>query len=107
MALSKDVREQFPGEPHIGALSVQAGALTAPIWNQYTPGNRPWVLIGAGSRKARLIEVPGCFSLNGRACRADDALGRRRRAGAGPNLGGRLAIFLSAQHWLPSDMGAF
>ncbi|HTM86354.1 MAG TPA: pyridoxamine 5'-phosphate oxidase family protein [Mycobacterium sp.] len=67
MALTKDEREQFLAEPHIAALSVNAGAgrgpLTVPIWYQYTPGGEPWVLTGAGSRKARLIESAGCFSL--------------------------------------------
>lgn len=67
MALSKDEREQFLAEPHIAALSVYAGdkrgPLTVPIWYQYTPGGQPWVLTGAGSRKHRLIEAAGHFSL--------------------------------------------
>jgi nitroimidazol reductase NimA-like FMN-containing flavoprotein (pyridoxamine 5'-phosphate oxidase superfamily) len=52
MALSKDEREQFLAEPHIGALSVNAGdkrgPLTVPIWYQYSPGGEPWVHTGAG-----------------------------------------------------------
>lgn len=67
MALTKDEREQFLAEPHIAALSVNAGTgrgpLTVPMWYQYTPGGEPWVLTTAGSRKARLIEVAGFFSL--------------------------------------------
>ncbi|WP_024443960.1 MULTISPECIES: pyridoxamine 5'-phosphate oxidase family protein [unclassified Mycobacterium] len=67
MALSKDEREQFLAEPHIAALSVNAGAgrgpLTVPIWYQYEPGGEPWVLTGADSRKTQLIEAAGCFSL--------------------------------------------
>ena len=67
MALSKDERERFLAEPHIAALSVYAGdkrgPLTVPIWYQYTPGGQPWVLTGAGSRKHRLIEAAGHFSL--------------------------------------------
>src|SRR5918911_353772 len=67
MALSKEEREQFLAEPHIAALSVSAGdkrgPLTVPIWYQYSPGDEPWVLTGAGSRKHRLIETQGEFTL--------------------------------------------
>ena len=67
MALSKEEREQFLAEPHIGALSVyagdQRGPLTVPIWYQYAPGGQPWLSTGAGSRKHRLIESSGYFSL--------------------------------------------
>lgn len=67
MALTKEEREQFLAEAHIGALSVHAGSdrgpLTVPIWYQYTPGGQPWVHTGLGSRKHRLIESAGYFSL--------------------------------------------
>jgi hypothetical protein len=67
MALSKEEREQFLTEPHIGSLSVyagdQRGPLTVPIWYQYAPGDQPWVLTGSGSRKHQLIEAAGYFTL--------------------------------------------
>ena len=67
MALSKEEREQFLSEPHIAALSVSAGdergPLTVPIWYQYTPGGQPWLHTGVGSRKHRLIEAAGEFTL--------------------------------------------
>ncbi|ULE35334.1 pyridoxamine 5'-phosphate oxidase family protein [Mycobacterium sp. IDR2000157661] len=67
MALSKEEREQFLAEPHIAALSVSAGdkrgPLTVPIWYQYAVGGQPWVLTGDGSRKHRLIEAQGEFTL--------------------------------------------
>ena len=67
MALSTEEREQFLAEPHIAALSVYAGdtrgPLTVPIWYQYSPGGEPWILTGPASRKARLIEATGFFSL--------------------------------------------
>jgi hypothetical protein len=67
MALSQAEREEFLSQPHIAALSVNAGAergpLTVPIWYQYTPGSEPWLITGAGSRKHRLIEKSGYFSL--------------------------------------------
>lgn len=67
MALSVSEREQFFAEPHVAALAVDAedgrGPLVVPIWYQYEPGGEAWVLTGTGSRKARLIEAAGRFSL--------------------------------------------
>jgi hypothetical protein len=67
MALSKSEREQFLAEPHIAALSVDAGdgraPVTVPMWYQYPLGGQPWVLTAAGSRKVGLIEKTGSFSL--------------------------------------------
>lgn len=65
--LSVHDRELFLAEPHIAALSVSAGPdrgpLTVPIWYQYEPGGEAWILTEAASRKARLIEAAGCFTL--------------------------------------------
>jgi hypothetical protein len=67
MALSLPEREQFLAEPRIAALSVSAGPergpLTVPIWYQYTPGGEVWVSTPPDSRKARLIDRAGRFSL--------------------------------------------
>ncbi len=66
-SLSVRDRELFLAEPHIAALSVAAGPdrgpFTIPIWYQYTPGGEAWVLTEARSRKARLVEVAGRFTL--------------------------------------------
>jgi hypothetical protein len=66
-SLSEYDRELFLAEPHIAALSVSAGPgrgpWTIPIWYQYAPGGEAWVLTSAGSRKARLIEAAGRFTL--------------------------------------------
>src|ERR1700728_4454071 len=66
-ALSVHDRELFLAEPHIAALSVSAGQgrgpLTVPIWYQYAPGGEAWVLTPADSRKARLIQAAGRFTL--------------------------------------------
>jgi len=66
-SLSVRDRESFLAEPHVAALSVSAGKgrgpLTVPIWYQYTPGGEAWVLTEAGSRKTRLIEAAGRFTL--------------------------------------------
>jgi nitroimidazol reductase NimA-like FMN-containing flavoprotein (pyridoxamine 5'-phosphate oxidase superfamily) len=65
--LSVHDREQFLAEPHIAALSVSdgpgRGPLTVPIWYQYQPGGEVWILTEATSRKARLIEAAGRFTL--------------------------------------------
>ncbi|AQA02334.1 pyridoxamine 5'-phosphate oxidase [Mycobacterium sp. MS1601] len=141
MALSTADREQFLAQPHIAALSVHAGAdrgpLTVPIWYQYTPGGEPWILTGTDSRKARLIQAAGFFSLmveqlepsvryvavDGAVSRIepgtdaqmeelayrylDDAAARRYLEFATANFGDHVAIFLRPQHWLSSDMGSF
>ncbi|WP_199254196.1 pyridoxamine 5'-phosphate oxidase family protein [Mycolicibacterium mengxianglii] len=141
MALSKDEREQFLAEPHIAALSVYAGdtrgPLTVPIWYQYSPGGEPWVLTGAGSRKARLIEATGFFSLmverlepttryvavDGAVSRIepgtdaqmeelayrylDDVAAQRYLEFAKANFEDHVAIYLQPQHWVSADMGSF
>jgi hypothetical protein len=65
--LSERDRELFLAEPHIAALSVSAGPgrgpLTVPMWYQYEPGGEAWVLTEAASRKARLIDAAGRFTL--------------------------------------------
>jgi hypothetical protein len=67
MALTREERELFLAEPHIAALSVNGeegrAPLTVPMWYQYTHGGQPWVFTAAGSRKHRLIEAAGRFSL--------------------------------------------
>ncbi|MEU8850287.1 pyridoxamine 5'-phosphate oxidase family protein [Streptomyces sp. NPDC048564] len=67
MALTREEREQFLAEPHVAALSVDAGAgrapLTVPVWYQYAPGGNVWVLTGLDSRKHQLIQASGRFTL--------------------------------------------
>jgi len=66
-SLSVRDRESFLAEPHVAALSVcggpDRGPLTLPIWYQYAPRGEAWILTEAESRKARLIESAGRFSL--------------------------------------------
>ncbi|MET0474894.1 MAG: pyridoxamine 5'-phosphate oxidase family protein [Mycobacterium sp.] len=141
MALSTEDREQFLAEPHIAALSVYAGdargPLTLPIWYQYSPGGEPWILTSPASRKARLIEANGFFSLmvervepttryvavDGAVSRIEpgtdaqlEEITRRYLSGAAADeylefarkeLGAHVAIYMQPQHWLSSDMGSF
>lgn len=140
MALSRDEREQFLAEPHIAALAVHAGEgrgpLAVPIWYQYSPGGQPWVLTGLGSRKHRLIEAAGCFSLmaerlepsvryvavDGPVSRiepgTDDHLVEMTKRYLPPDKvdgyleyarsehGEMVVIHLEPQHWLSADLGS-
>ncbi|MFI5776271.1 pyridoxamine 5'-phosphate oxidase family protein [Nocardia sp. NPDC051570] len=67
MPLTLRERELFLSEPHIGALSVDAGPgrapLTVPIWYDYSPGEELWLLTGAESKKVELIKAAGRFSM--------------------------------------------
>jgi hypothetical protein len=138
-SLSVRDRELFLAEPHIAALSVSAGQdrgpLTLPMWYQYAPGGEPWVLTEAGSRKARLIEAAGRFTLmvertmptvryvsvEGTVARVvpgtDELLREITERYLPPEmvpayiefanreLGEQVAIYLRPQRWLTADLG--
>jgi nitroimidazol reductase NimA-like FMN-containing flavoprotein (pyridoxamine 5'-phosphate oxidase superfamily) len=138
-SLSVSERESFLAEPHIGALSVSAGQdrgpMTVPIWYQYEPGGEAWVLTASASRKARLVEAAGRFSLmaervtptvryvsvEGQVTRtvpgteelleeiAARYLSPDKAAAyiefARPQLGEQVAIYLRPQRWLSGDLG--
>lgn len=138
-SLSVRDRELFLAEPHVAALSVSAGQdrspFTVPIWYQYVPGGEAWVLTEAGSRKARLIETAGRFTLmvqrvvptvryvsvEGPVTRTvpeTDELLREIAARylppdkvpayiefAGAELGEQVAIYLRPERWLTADLG--
>ena len=141
MPLSKEEREQFLAAPHSAALSVTAGdrrgPRTVPIWYQYSPGGEPWVLTGAGSRKHRLIEAAGEFTLmvdrvepsvryvtvDGPVSRiepgTDEQLVEVTKRYLPPNAvdaylefarrehGESVVIHLRPEHWLSADLGGF
>jgi hypothetical protein len=137
--LSVRDRELFLAEPRVAALSVSAGPdrgpLTVPIWYQYEPGGEPWILSGKTSRKTRLIEASGRFTLMSdrteptdryvsvegpvsRMLPQTDALVREMAERYLPaekatayvkfhleELGDHVAIYLTPEHWLSSDLG--
>ncbi len=139
MVLSEADREQFLAEPRIAALSVAAGPdrgpLTVPIWYQYTPGGEVWVLTAPTSRKARLIEQAGRFSLMVERTeptvryvsvegpvtrtrpRTDELLLEMTRRYLPPDklesylrlarteLADEVAVYLQPQRWLSADLG--
>ncbi|MBO0771576.1 MAG: pyridoxamine 5'-phosphate oxidase family protein [Actinobacteria bacterium] len=138
-SLSVRDRESFLAQPHVAALSVSAGQsrgpFIVPIWYQYAPGGEAWVLTEAGSRKARLIEAAGRFSLMvdrimpttryvcvegpvTRTVAGTDALLLEIAARylppdevpayiefAAAELGEMVAIYLHPERWLTADLG--
>lgn len=138
-SLSVRERQSFLAEPHIAALAVADGVgrgpLTLPIWYQYTPGGEAWVLTEAASRKVRLIEAAGRFSLmvervmptnryvsvEGPVARivpgtdellreiAERYLPLEKANGyvdfANRELGEQVAVYLRPERWLTGDMG--
>lgn len=139
MALSSEEREAFLAEPRVAALSVSAGTdrapLTVPMWYQYAPGGSPWVLTGLGSRKHRLIEVAGRFTLmversdpsiryvsvSGAVSDIAAATGAQHREMASryvpadkvdaylayaESYGDQVVITMRPQHWLSADLGS-
>jgi hypothetical protein len=138
-SLSVRDREFFLAEPHVAALSVSAGQgrgpFTVPIWYQYAPGGEAWVLTEARSRKVRLIETAGRFTLMvervmpttwyvsvegpvTRTVPGTDALLREIAARYLPpdkvpayiefakaDMGEQVAIYLRPERWLTADLG--
>ena len=59
-AMTKDEREAFLADLHVGVISVadgDRGPMTVPIWYLYEPGGEITIITPPDSRKARLIEV--------------------------------------------------
>jgi len=66
LAMTKQEREDFLADLHVGILSVVEegrGPLTVPIWYSYAPDGEVRVVTGRTSRKTRLIRRAGRFSL--------------------------------------------
>lgn len=67
MPLSMSDRQEFLAQPHVAALSVDAGPgrgpLSVPIWYYFVLGDVPWVLSPPESRKSALIAAAGRFTL--------------------------------------------
>ena len=59
-------REMFLAEVHVGIISIPEdgrGPLTVPVWYAYDPGGELRLVTGRTSRKGRLLERAGRFSL--------------------------------------------
>lgn len=66
LAMTKQEREAFLAETHIGVLSIEEpgrGPLTLPMWYAYTPGGDVILHTGDASKKAALLRAAGRASL--------------------------------------------
>lgn len=64
--MSKDEREAFLAQPHVGVIGIDDpghGPLTVPIWYAYEPGGNVIILTSPESRKGKAIAAAGRFSL--------------------------------------------
>ena len=66
LAMTNPEREAFLAELHVGIISIAEdgrGPLTVPIWYGYEPGGELRVVTGKATRKGRLLDRAGRFSL--------------------------------------------
>jgi nitroimidazol reductase NimA-like FMN-containing flavoprotein (pyridoxamine 5'-phosphate oxidase superfamily) len=66
LTMTKEERESFLADVHVGVISVAEdgrGPLTVPIWYAYEPGGEVSVITARMSRKGRLLERAGRFTL--------------------------------------------
>ena len=66
LAMTKQERESYLADLHVGIISIPEegrGPLTVPVWYAYEPGGELRVVTGRTSRKGRLLERAGRFSL--------------------------------------------
>src|SRR5262245_39409397 len=66
LTMTKEERESFLADVHVGVISVAEdshGPLAVPIWYSYEPGGEVRIITGRASRKGKLLERTGRFSL--------------------------------------------
>jgi PPOX class probable F420-dependent enzyme len=66
LQMSQGEREAFLSGLHVGVISIAEpgrGPLTVPIWYGYQPGGELWLVTERDSRKGRLLQRAGRFSL--------------------------------------------
>lgn len=66
LTMTKEEREAFLADVHVAVISIAEdgrGPLTVPIWYSYEPGGEVRVITARMSRKGRLLERAGRFSL--------------------------------------------
>ena len=66
LAMSTKERETFLSDLHVGVISIPEegrGPLTVPVWYTYEAGRELRVVTGRTSRKGRLLQRAGRFSL--------------------------------------------
>jgi PPOX class probable F420-dependent enzyme len=66
LAMTRHERERFLAALHVGIISIAEegrGPLTVPVWYAYEPGGELRMVTDATSRKGRLLQRAGRFSL--------------------------------------------
>jgi PPOX class probable F420-dependent enzyme len=66
LAMSTEERGRFLSDRHVGVISIPEegrGPLTVPVWYAYEAGRELRVVTGRTSRKGRLLQRAGRFSL--------------------------------------------
>ncbi len=66
LAMTKEEREAFLADLHVGVISIAEegrGPLTVPVWYSYEPGGEIGIITARASRKGKLLERAGRFSL--------------------------------------------
>jgi nitroimidazol reductase NimA-like FMN-containing flavoprotein (pyridoxamine 5'-phosphate oxidase superfamily) len=65
-AMTREEREAFLADVHVAIIGIaedERGTLAVPIWYDYEPGGEAWILTDRNSRKGKLLEKSGRFSL--------------------------------------------
>src|SRR5215468_7208204 len=66
LAMTKEEREAFLADIHVAVISIAADGqapLVVPIWYSYERGGEVQIITGRASRKGKLLERAGRFSL--------------------------------------------
>ena len=66
LAMTKQERERFLADVHVGVISMSEDGrapLAVPIWYAYEPGGELTIITARTSRKGKLLEKAGRFSL--------------------------------------------
>src|SRR5947207_11674858 len=66
LTMTREEREAFLADVHVAVISVAEdghGPLVVPIWYSYEPGGEVRIITGRTSRKGKLLERAGRFSL--------------------------------------------
>jgi len=66
LTMTKEEREAFLADVHVAVISIAEdghGPLVVPIWYSYQPGGEVRIITGRTSRKGKLLERAGRFSL--------------------------------------------
>ena len=109
-SMTKQTREAFLADVHVGIISIPEdgrGPLAVPVWYAYESGGEPRFVTGKTSRKGRLLERAGRFSLCVQTetppyqyASVDDYIARTRE-----EHGDNVLVRMRPERWLTADYG--